>query len=287
VADDPGQTDGTFRYAVSPGYFETMGIPLVRGRFLDQGDRAGGAPVAVISEAVARRRLPGRDPLGLQIQIGENWTYTVVGVVGNVRQISLALTNADAVYTTAPQWRFTENLMSMVVRTQGDPAAIAGQVRRAIWSVDKDQAVVRVVTMDGLIARSAAERRFTLILFQVFAAVALVLAAAGIYGVLSGSVAERTREIGVRSALGASRGSILSLVLGQGMSLTGAGMLIGLAGAIMTGRLIAGMLFGISPLDPFSYVSMLGLLGAVAVLACTVPAWRAMRVDPVTSLRTE
>jgi putative ABC transport system permease protein len=221
------------------------------------------------------------------MKIGGTPGYTIVGVVGDVRQVSLALNEAEAVYTTAPQWAFSENLMSMVVRTQSDPAGLVGAVRRAIWSIDKDQAVVRVVTMDGLIERTAAERRFTLMLFEAFALVALVLAAAGIYGVLSGSVAERTREIGVRTALGASRRSILRLIMGQGMSLTGVGVMIGLAGALAASRFIAAMLFGISALDPVTYFGVIALLAGVAVLACLVPAWRAARVDPVTTLRTE
>jgi putative ABC transport system permease protein len=264
-----------------------MGVPLRQGRFLGEDDRAGAPLVAVISESMARRRLPGRNPLGLQLEIGGTAGYTVVGVVGDVRQVSLAENDADAVYTTVPQWSFSENLMSMVVRTQGDPVSMAAPVRSAIWSVDKDQAVVRVITMDGLIARTAAERRFTLILFEAFAIVALILAAAGIYGVLSGSVAERTREIGVRAALGASRGSILRLIVGQGLSLAGIGVVIGLSGALAASRFIAALLFGISALDPVTYLGVVALLAGVAVLACWVPAWRAARVDPVTSLKTE
>lgn len=286
-ADDPGETRGTFLYAVSPGYFEAMGIPLKRGRLLDEGDRAGAAPVAVISEAMAGIRLPGLDPIGQQLRIGGDWPYTVVGVVGDVRQVSLALEEANAVYTTGLQWRFAERLMSMVIRTRGNPADLAPAVRNAIWSVDKDQAVVRVATMDGLIARTAAERRFTLILFEAFALVALILAAAGIYGVLSGSVAERTREIGVRAALGASRESILGLILGQGMSLTGLGVVFGLVGAGLATRFITVMLFGVSPLDPLTWLSVISLLALVAALACLVPAWRAARVDPVSTLRSE
>jgi len=284
---DPGETRGTFRYAVSPGYFEAMGIPLRQGRFLDESDRAGAAPVAVISEAMARARLPGLDPIGQRILIGEGWPYTVVGVVGDVRQVSLALDDAGAVYTTGTQWRFADNVMSMVIRTRGNPADLATQVRNAIWSVDKDQAVVRVATMDGLIAGTALERRFTLILFEAFALVALILAGAGIYGVLSGSVAERTREIGVRAALGASPESILGLIVGQGMSLTAFGLLIGLLGAVLGSRLIVALLFDVSPLDPLTYSSVILLLAAVAGLACLVPAWRAARVDPVSTLRTE
>lgn len=285
--DDPGETRGTFRYAVSPGYFEAMGIPLRRGRFLDEGDRADVTPVAVISEALARVRLAGLDPIGQRIQIGEGRPYTVVGVVGDVRQVSLALDDASAVYTTGPQWHFADNAMSLVIRARGNPGDLAPRLRNAIWSVDKDQAVVRVVTMDGLIARTALERRFTLVLFEAFALVALILAGAGIYGVLSGSVAERTREIGVRAALGASPESILGLIVGQGMSLTGFGLLIGLLGAVLSSRLIIALLFGVSPLDPLIYLTVVILLAGVAVLACLVPAWRAARVDPVSTLRTE
>jgi ABC-type antimicrobial peptide transport system permease subunit len=160
-------------------------------------------------------------------------------------------------------------------------------VREAVWSVDKDQPVVRVATMDELLAASAAERRFALILFEAFALAALVLAAAGIYGVMSGNVAERTREIGMRSALGASRANILGLVVRQGMTLTALGAVIGLAGAIAASRAIGAMLFGVSRLDPITYVSVIGLLAAVSVIACGLPAWRAARVDPAMTLRTD
>ena len=222
------------RYAVTPGYFETMGIPLRRGRLLDAHDVAG-APLAVlISESFAKRKFPGQDPIGQRVHVGRTdrpW-YTIVGVVGDVKQTSLAVSQSDAVYITTAQWLWADNPLSLVVRARGDAAALAPAIRNAIWSVDKDQPIVRVATMDDLLAASAAERRFALILFEAFALVALVLAATGIYGVLSGSVTERTREIGVRSALGASRGDILALVVRQGMTLTGLGVAIGLAGAV-------------------------------------------------------
>jgi putative ABC transport system permease protein len=153
--------------------------------------------------------------------------------------------------------------------------------------VDKDQPIMRLATMDALLAASAAQRRFALILFEVFALAALVLAAAGIYGVLSGSVAERTREIGVRAALGASRESIFALILRQGMTLTGLGVAIGIAGAIAASEAIASMLFGVSRLDPFTYLGVLVLLLGVSAVACWVPARRAMRVDPMEALRHE
>ena len=160
-------------------------------------------------------------------------------------------------------------------------------MRQAVWSVDKDQPIARIETLDALVAASAAERRFALILFEAFALAALVLAAAGIYGVLSGSVAERTREIGVRAALGASRGSILALIVRQGMGLTGLGVAIGLAGAAAASQTIEAMLFGVSRLDPLTYLSVVALLAVVSTIACAVPAWRAVRVDPASTLRAE
>lgn len=285
--DDPGEVRGTFRYAVSPGYIETMGIPLRRGRLLDERDRAGAPLAALISESMAKRRLPGLDPIGRRVRIGDGSPYTIIGVVGDVKQQSLALNESDAVYVTASQWRFADHAMSLVVRLRGNAAAFAPAVRGAVWSVDKDQPIVRVGTMDDLLAASAAERRFALVLFQAFALTALALAAAGIYGVLAGSVAERTREIGLRSALGASRGRIVALVVLQGMTLTGLGVAIGVAGAVAATQAIVAMLFGVSRLDPVTYLGVVGLLTGVAMIACGVPAWRAARVDPASTLRSE
>src|SRR5262245_40318444 len=165
--------------------------------------------------------------------------------------------------------------MSLVVRVRGSAASLAPAIREAVRSVDKNQPVVRVATMADLVAASAAERRFALILFQAFALAALALAAAGIYGVIAGDVVERTREIGVRAALGATSRNILGLVLGQGLSLTGFGIAIGLAGAAAASRGLAAMLFNVSPLDPITYLSVIALLAAVSILACGVPAWRA------------
>jgi putative ABC transport system permease protein len=286
-SDDPGEVHGTFRYAVSPGYIDAMRIPLRSGRLINEHDGGEAPRVALISESIAKGRLVGLDPIGQRLQIGDGPLYTVVGVVGDVRQMSLALTESDAVYVPAAQWRFADNTMSFVIRGRGDPAALAPAIRQAIWSVDKDQPVVRVATMDQLLATSAAERRFALMLFEAFALAALVLAAAGIYGVVSGSVAERTREIGVRAALGASRGSILALVVRHGMTLTAFGVGIGLAGAAAASQVLATMLFGVSPLDPLTYFGVIALLTAVAIVACAVPAWRAARVDPAITLRTE
>jgi putative ABC transport system permease protein len=286
----PAGTYGVFRYAVSPGYLKTMRIPLLRGRMLDERDAAGAPLVALISESVVNGRFRGADPIGQRLRIGgspDAPPHTIVGVVGDVKQMSLALTESDAVYHPTAQGRWVDNVMTLVVRTRGDAAASAPAVRQAVWSVDKDQPVVRVSTMDDLLAASAAERRFALILFEAFALAALVLAAAGIYGVLAGSVAERTREIGVRSALGASRGNILAIVLREGLSLTGLGAAIGLAGAAVASQAIASLLFGVSPLDAATYVGVIVLMGGVSIIACGVPAWRAARIDPATTLRAE
>jgi len=287
-ADDPGEVQGSFRYAVSPGYVETMAVPLRLGRLLDDRDAEDSPPVALISESLAKRRLPGVDPIGVRLRIGGFATpYTVVGVVGDVKQMSLALSESEAVYTTAAQWSYAERAMSLVARTRGSPGALAGAIREAIWSVDRNQPIVRVATMEELLAVSAGERRFALILFEAFALAALALAAAGIYGILSGRVAERRREIGVRSALGASRASILTLVVREGMGLAVCGMAIGVTVAAAGSKAMASLLFGITRLDPITYLGTIALMGVVALLACMAPAWRAARVDPATTLQAE
>jgi putative ABC transport system permease protein len=279
-----------FRYAVTPGYFEAMGIPLRRGRLLDERDVAGAPVAVVINESFAKRKFPGGDAVGQHVHVGPTnlpW-FTIVGVVGDVKQVSLAANDENAVYITPVQSWFTDNAMSLVVRaTHSEAAALAPSVRQAIWSVDREQPIAHVASMDDLLATLTAERRFALILFELFALAALILAAAGIYGVLSGSVAERTREIGVRAALGASRASILALVLRQGMTLTGLGVIAGMAGAAAASQFIATMLFGITRFDLVTYFSVIALLVIVSVLACAVPAWRAARVDPAITLRAE
>jgi len=293
--NDPNPRDdaSVLRYAVSPGYFEVMGIPLRRGRLLSEHDTAGAARAVVISESLAKRKFPGRDPIGGGIRIGpgsgnpkEPWSV-IVGVVGNVKQTSLAESQTDAVYVAPPQWYWVDSRMSMVVRASGDVVALAPAIRRAIWSVDKDQPIDRVATMDELLAASEAQRRFALLLFESFALLALVLAATGIYGVISGSVTERVREIGVRAALGATRGTIAGMVLRQGMALTALALLIGLAGAMAASQALVTLLFGVGPLDAATYLGVVALLLGVSALACWVPAWRAARIDPAITLRAE
>jgi putative ABC transport system permease protein len=262
---------------------------LLRGRLLEEADQAGSLRVALVSESLAKRRFPGVDPIGQRVRIGpiDGPLYTIVGVVGDVKQMSLMLSEADAIYVTPTQWRFADDALTLVVRAEDDAVALAPALRRAIWSVDKDQPIVRVATMDELLALSAAERRFVMIVVTAFAVVALVLAAAGIYGVLSGGVAERIREIGVRSALGASPRDILGLIVRQGITLTVCGIAIGLIGSVAGSRAVATLLFGVSPLDLATYLGMLLLLLAVSGAACWLPAWRASRIDPAITLRAE
>ncbi len=288
---DPKDDGAALRYAVTPDYFTTMRIPLVRGRFLDSHDVAGSPRAAVVNESFARAEFGKDDPIGQRLTFGPDdgqW-YTIVGVVGDVKQAIDALDNRDAVYIAPLQWHWVDNLLSLVVRTQrtGDAASLASSVRNAIWSVDKNQPVVRVATMSALVTTATAGRRLALVLFEAFGAAALVLAAVGIYGVLSGSVTERIREIGVRSAMGASPSDILGLILGQGMKLTLIGVACGLAGAMAATRGLVTLLFGVTRLDPVTYVGVITLLVTVSAVACWMPAWRAARIDPSITLRAE
>ncbi len=287
--DNPQGGRSVFRYAVSPGYCQAIGIPLRTGRFLDEHDNADAPHVAMISESLARAHFPKGDALGKRLKVGPDnqpW-FTIVGVVGDVKQTSLALDEAAAVYIPNQQSWFADSALSFVVRTRGDAASLAPSVKRAIWSVDSTQPIVRLMTMSRMMDLGESERQFVLILFETFGLVALLLAAVGIYGVLSGSVTERTREIGVRAALGATRRQLLTLILGDGMRLAFIGMAIGLLGALAASQALATLLYGTSRLDPASWLGVLALLAAVAILACAIPAWRAARVNPATTLRAE
>jgi putative ABC transport system permease protein len=285
--------DGAFRYAVSPGYVETMHIPLRRGRQLNENDRAGAPIAVVITESLADRHFGGQNPIGRHVRVGPDvgqadrpWA-TIVGVVGNVKQQSLAIDDEDAFYITTAQWAWVDDVQSVVVRTNGDASTFAPAIQQAIWSIDSDRPVDRVATMDNLVAATAVERRFILCLFEAFGVVALALAAIGIYGVLSGSVTERTREIGVRAALGATRGNLLALVIRQGMAMTAIGLAVGLCAALAAARALNAMLFGITWLDLITYCGATLLLLCVSAIACFIPARRAASVDPMEALRNE
>lgn len=278
-----------FRYAVSDGFFEALGIPLKRGRAISARDGAATPPVAVISASLAARGFADRDPIGQRIHVGpdEGPWFTVIGVAGDVRQASLATSQPDAVYIPAEQSWSPENLQSLVVRSDGEAGTLTTEVKGAVRSIASDRPIVRIATMAQLIGATAAERRFVMLVLEAFALVALALSAIGLHGVLSSQVAERMREIGVRAALGASRGAIVRLILGQGFALTLAGLGIGLAGAVLASKTLVTLLFGVTRLDVATYAGVTVLLAAVSVLACAIPAWRAAHVDPVTTLRID
>ena len=275
---------------ISPGFFRVLGVPVQRGRDFTGAD-AGTAPgVVLINQTMASTLFPGEDPIGRRLQLGDPapsspWV-TIVGVVGDVKYRGLDAAPSPTLYTPYEQslWWPT---MYLVVRSNVEPATLARSIRMQVSSLDPLLPVTRVRTMHDLLGRSVAEPRFRTILLGLFAAVALVLATVGIYGILSYTVAQRTREIGIRMSLGARRRDVLRLVLQQGMALAGAGVAIGLLSALALNRVLAGLLFGVGPTDvaTFSVVSFV-MVGA-ALVACYVPARRATRVDPMVALRCD
>lgn len=287
-----GEDGAAMRYSVTPGYFKALGIPLKRGRLLDGSDRVDTPQSLLISESLARGLFGDGEPIGQRMRFGPDMDGTrpwgtVVGVVGDVKQQSLASPNTNAFYVPSPQWPWVDPVQSLVVRTSGDAAALAAEVRRAVWRVDRNKPITRLATMEQLISRTASERRFATVIYGTFAIAALLLAAVGLYGVISGRVAERTREIGIRTALGATRGEIVRGVLANGLRLTAIGIGIGAAGASVTSRLLESLLYGISRVDATTYVAVIGLLAGVAALACWAPARRAAAVDPAITLRSD
>lgn len=285
----PEDKGGRFRFAVSDGYFETMKIPLVNGRYFTVNDNATSVPVAIINQNFARKRFGNVSPVGQRIKIGraEGPWREIVGVVGDVKHESLSSDHFDAAYLPESQWQFVDYAMTLVVRPRGDALSLAPSLRKAIWAVDKDQPIIRIATAERLIADREAERRFALVLFEGFALVALVLAAAGIYGVLAGTVSERGRELGVRAALGATSRDQVGMVLRQGMTLAGIGMIVGLGAALASSRILSSMLYNVSPLDPGTYAGVTVGLICVALLACWIPARRASQTSPLEALKAD
>jgi putative ABC transport system permease protein len=287
----PGEEPSPDAYFVTPGYLRALAISVLQGRTLTQEDTATSVPVALVSETMARRLWPGDDALGKRFRLGgglpgqERPWRTVVGVVADVRRKGLDIESEPAFYV--PYAQFPLPFMTLTVRTTGDPAASVSAVRREIAALDPDQAVFGVATMESLVNDSMGVRRFATFLLGLFAAVALALAAIGIYGVISYGVSQRTHEIGVRMALGAQSGDVVRLVVGQGLGLSVAGVVVGLGLAYAMTRLLSGLLFGVSATDPTTFAATAGLLVAVAIVASAVPAWRAARVDPTRALRGE
>jgi predicted permease len=281
------------RYVVTPDWFATMRIPLIEGRLLGADDKAGAPQAVLINASFAKRRFGAQSPIGERVRMGPylgradgQWA-TVVGVVGDVKQTSLALESPDAVYFALGQWLWVDVVQSLVVRTRADPAALVRGVERAIWSVDATPPLVRVATMTEMLEASEAQRSFALVIFGAFALTAVVLAVVGLYGVMARSVEERKRELGVRAALGASPGRVAALVIRQGMTLAGAGIVFGVLGSAAATRALSSLLFGVSPVDAVAFGGTIAVLAAVSLLACGVPAARAARVDPAITLRAE
>jgi predicted lysophospholipase L1 biosynthesis ABC-type transport system permease subunit len=264
---------------------------LVSGRLLGTTDRPDAPQAVLINESFAARRFAGRNPIGQRVRIGpfnrpDGPWGTIVGVVGDVKQSSLA-ESTDAFYIALGQWAWLDTEQSLVVKTTRDPASFVEPIRRAIWSVNPTLPIERVNTMSDLVADSEAQRSFALTIFAAFGLAALLLAGVGVYGVIEGSVTERTRELGVRSALGATPARLATQVVGQGLGLTAVGAALGVLGAAGATQLIASLLFGVEPFDPLTYGGVVTLLLGVAFVACYAPAARAARADPAITLRAD
>jgi len=286
----PGQELIVVTRFISPAYFETMSIPLLGGRQFTDRDTETTPNVAVISETMARRFWPGENAIGKRLSFGRvrtdaDWIQ-VIGIVKDVRQFELNAEPRPQVYMSYRQGDFFPP-DDLVVKTDVEPASMAAAVRKAVWEIDKDQPVSNIKTMEEILAGSIARQRFSMLLLGVFAGVALLLAAVGIYGVMSYSVAQRTHEIGIRMALGAQTGAVLKLAVGYGLKLVFAGVLIGLVAAFALTRLMSTLLFGVTPTDPATFALISLLLVGVAAVASYIPARRATKVDPLVALRYE
>ncbi|HEX8148155.1 MAG TPA: ABC transporter permease [Pyrinomonadaceae bacterium] len=282
----PGTRQSASARIVTPDYFRAQGVPLRAGRVFTEQDKAGAPDVIVVNEAFARRYLAGEEPLGQRLRLGINDIEgEIVGVVGDIRGASLATPGAPEYYIPEATVAFSD--VTLVVRTTNDPASVTAGLRQAVAEMDKDQPLYDVRTMDSLVARSVARQRFSMTLIGVFAALAMLLAAVGIFSVMSSLVAQRSHEIGIRLALGAQPRDILSMVVRHGMALTLAGLALGLAASFALTRLMSGLLYEVSTKDPVIYGGIAALLAAVALAACYVPARRATKVSPLVALRYE
>ena len=276
----------------APGYFQTMGIPILKGRGFSESDNAEAPSVTVISQAFARRYFPNEDPVGKRIEPeavrngGQSAWSEIVGVVGDVRDRGLA--GAPEPFYYVPYYQFPLSLgLTFVVRAQGNPRGLISFVRSEMTSLEPNAPLYNVETMEQYLTLSAAQARFNAVLLAVFAGLALLLASVGLYGIISYSVSQRTQEIGVRMALGAERRDVLWMVIGQGLKLALAGVAIGIAGAMVLTRFLASLLYGVTPTDPLTFIAVSLILVAVALLACYIPARRAAKVDPMVALRYE
>jgi putative ABC transport system permease protein len=274
---------------VMPDYFAVLGMPLVAGRTFSTADRLGGPPAIVISQEMAKQLWKGANPVGQRLRLRpEGQWHTVVGVVGDVYQFEYEHPQGMfAAYYPMSQSRGMTAQETLVVRTAGDPAAIVPAIRREIWSVDPDQPILRLETMDARYGTFLGVPRFQTVLMGLFALIGLAIAAVGLYGVLSYAIAQRTREFGIRMALGARRSDVLGMVLRHGAMLVAGGLLLGMAGSLALSRTIESLLVGVPRTDTLTYALVAGVLAAASLVACWLPARRATRVDPVIALRCE
>lgn len=285
--DPPGSEPIAEKRIVTPDYFKVLKTPLLAGRAFSEQDRASSPAVAIINDALARHLFPGLDPIGRRIDFKwetKGW-QEIVGVVGNVKQYGLQEDALPAIYV--PHAQRPEPAMTVVVRSTLRPADLVPAIRSRLAAIDRDRPMIEVRTLEQVVSNSVADRRLPMLILGGFAAAALLLGAIGVYGIVSYSVAQRTQEFGLRMALGARRGDVVRLVLGQGLRLAVWGLAIGFLGSFAAARLIAGLLFGITPSDPMTLGATSLVLLAVALLACYVPARRAARVDPMVALRCE
>jgi putative ABC transport system permease protein len=280
---NPNDEPEALRYGVSPGYLETMGIPVLRGRAFTAADREGSLPVALVTEEFARR--PGEDPIGRRMGLGDHPFATVVGVVGEVRHRGLDVRGGRQVYVPASQW--PDNGAVLVVRFAGDPLASLPAVRAAARSVDPDQPITRVATLGRVVEEAAGTRKFAMSLLAGFAALATLLAAVGIYGVVSAYVSRRTREIGIRIALGATPATVVWTVVREGFALSMAGLAVGVVLSIAAGAGMRAITFGNRGADVMTVGGAMLVLLLAAIAASWIPARRAARVEPTTALRAE
>jgi putative ABC transport system permease protein len=273
---------------ITPTYLRTMRIPLLRGRAFTDADRADGAQVALINETLAKRYFQDRNPVGEELNLGTvqkpDW-WRIVGVTGDVKAFGQDQPTHGDIYRPFDQQPFP--LIAFTLRTESDPATIVRAAQQALWSVDAGMAVFKAIPMDLLATQTLAVRRASSVLISGFAVLALVLACIGIYGVMAYAVAQRTREIGVRMALGAQRADVLRMILKSGLRMTLAGVVIGLAGALASSRLLASLLFQVSAINPLIFSFASAVLVAMAILASFLPARRATRIDAMQALRAE
>ncbi len=284
---NPGEMPITNYAAVTPDYFKSMGIRLIKGRFFAEADNADAPRVALINETLAKRYFPDQDPIGqyINVTIGPETWRQIVGIVGDVKQAGLD--QATPAQTYEPLWQAPTPFMTLVVRSDAPPATLSAAIRGEVLKLDKEQPVSNIKTMEQVLAASVSQQRFSMLLLAVFAVVALTLAAVGLYGVMAYSVTQRTHELGIRMALGASSRDVLRLVMGHGLLLATTGVVIGLAAAFFLTRLMESLLFGVTATDPLTFVAIAALQMLVALAASFVPARRALKVDPMIALRYE